>query len=115
MNLLRKIAKPCGILGGVWGILVSLMGLLLMPAATLTAVMLIVTFLVGVLAILGTLFRQRSLRLTFIVLWAGSIIYLTLGILTGPYFYLPAAILLFVAVMGGKKPQGAVGDQPDAQ
>src|ERR1039457_7257913 len=100
MNLIRKIAKPCGILGGIWGIAVSLLGLLLMPAATVTAAILIFIFLLGALSIWGTLFSQRRFRLAVILLWASGIAYLPVGIITGPWIFLPASLLLIIAAIG---------------
>ena len=100
MNILHKIAKPCGILGGIWGILASLLALLLMMYKLETTIILISTGVMGVLGILGIVLSGKRFRLGIVLIWVSAIAILAGGLLSGPYFFLPASILLIIAAIG---------------
>jgi len=129
MSIVRRVALPCGIAGGVWGILAPL--LVLLPIGTRGAVSPITgeqgeeemvsmlemgaaldalpflgfIALMGALGLLAIVLSKRSPRLGKSFLWASAIAMLAgsfLGIFSVGLFFLPASVLLLVAAFGLK-------------
>ena len=127
MKTLKRIAKPCGIVGGVWGLLAPIMVLLPISARSATPPVsggqvktemvsmveagvassalpiLSVIAVMGLLGLLTILVIRRHPHLKTAFLWVSAIVMLIASLLSifsvGSYF-LPASILLFLAAIG---------------
>ncbi len=114
MNVIRKIALPCGIIGGVWGILAPVV----VPVTVLlreteegssligmsSGVLLWLSFvaLMGVLGLLALVLIKRNYKLGKSLLWVSAVAILfasTIDIAIG-LFFLPASILLILSAIG---------------
>ena len=126
---MRRVALPCGIAGGVWGLLAPV--LVLLPIGEQVAVppviggvgeeemvsmveagvagdaLPILSFisLMGVLGLLAIVLSKRRPRLGKLFLWTSAVAMLVvslLGIFSIGLFFLPASALLVVAAIGLK-------------
>jgi len=124
MKTLGRIAKPCGIVGGVWAVLFAVILSLIAPIRMVTApgqyvtntiesiawgtVTIIITMvLLGILGLLGLILSRRIPRTSRIFIWTSSLGMLVLSlalifIFISPsgLILLPAAILLILAAIG---------------
>ncbi|MEE9399954.1 MAG: hypothetical protein V3V23_06775 [Dehalococcoidales bacterium] len=114
MNVIRKIALPCGIIGGVWGILAPVVVpvmVLLMDKEELSLLkgihgtfLLWLSFVVlmGVLGLVALALIKRNYKLGKSLLWVSAVAMLfasSIDIAIG-LFFLPASILLILAAIG---------------
>ena len=126
---MRRVVLPCGIVGGVWGLLAPI--LVLLPITALAAVNPITggvedremvsmveagtaldalpflgfISLMGVLGLLAIVLRKRRPRIGKPFLWTSAVAMLLvslLGIFSLGLFFLPASVLLLVATFGLK-------------
>ena len=130
MNTIRKIAKPCGIVGGVGTMLLSLLVFLFTPAhTTVTAIsrdetgqilssvteksfasgnllLLIftgVTAVMGLLALVSVLALKNKNKLRNVLMWVSVAGIIICGLFSLGLLLLPAAILLILAAVGMKE------------
>ncbi len=141
MNTIRKIAKSCGIIGGVWVILLSLLVFLLTPGYAvvttivrdetgqvlssvmekssvgsgflLLAVFSGVTAVMGILALVSVLALKNKPKLRNALMWVSVAGVIICGLFSLGLLLLPAAILLIVAVIGMRE-TGATPSQEAA-
>ncbi len=114
MGFLRRVALPCGIAGGTWGVLAPIafpVTVLLMGeeeisslSGMVVAVRLWLSFvaLMGALGILAVIWIRRNNKLGKPLLWTSSLAILLasfIDIAIG-LFFLPASVLLAVAAFG---------------
>lgn len=114
MGFLRRVALPCGVAGGTWGVLAPIVfpvTVLLVGEEEISslsgmavAVRLWLSFvsLMGALAILAVIWIRRNNKLGKPLLWTCAIAILLasfVDIAIG-LFFLPAAVLLAVAAFG---------------
>lgn len=114
MGFLRRVALPCGIAGGTWGVLAPILFPVIMlligkeEISSLSgipmAVRLWLSFLalMGALGILAVILIMRNNKLGKPLLWISSLAILLaafVDIAIG-LFFLPAAVLLAVAALG---------------
>ncbi len=117
MSIMRKVALPCGTVGGVWGVLapivfpvvvllvdkeeLSLLGSI--PGKFLLWLGFIV--LMGGLGLLAVVLSKRSHKLGKPLLWASAVAILLVSFvdISIGLFFLPASILLLVAAFGLKR------------
>ena len=128
LSIIRKIAFPCGIIGGVWTVLVSTLIVLFIPGqgeivvkeitegqteeyvtsvvestmnvGDLTLLILAgLTFVMGVLALVAILSLKKRPYLRSALMWLSVSIILVVGLL-GIGILLPAALLLALAAIG---------------
>ncbi len=129
MGIMRRVALPCGIAGGVWGVLapvvvllpiisrveerlvtekqgeVEMVSMLEMGMAGQALPILSFVALMGVLGLLAIGLSKRRPRLGKPFLWTSAVAMLLvslLGIFSLGLFFLPASVLLLVAVIGLK-------------
>lgn len=131
MNVMRKIAKPCGIVGGVWGLLAPI--LVLLPITVRGAVspvtgeqgkrewvsmaeagtagdalpILSFTALMGLLGLLAIVLSKRRLNLGRIFIWVSASAILAISLVSISslgLFFIPASILLILAAIGLREP-----------
>ena len=114
MNALRKIALPCGIAGGSWGILAPIVfpiTVLLIDKEELSSLMGIpggfllwlgFVALMGVLGLLSVVLSKRNYKLGKPLLWVSIIAILLASIvdIAIGLFFLPASILLILSAIG---------------
>ena len=130
MNTLNRIAKPCGIVGGIWAILLAIILSVIAPIRMVTNVItfpdpgqrttetiesiawgtvtiLVIMSLLGILGLVGLILSQRNPRLNHISKWVSSLGMLVLSLALMFFFLspsglilLPAAILLILAAIG---------------
>jgi len=127
---MRRVALPCGIAGGVWGLLAPILVLLpftvrvatppvtggvveeemvsMVEAGTAGDALPVLSFiaLMGVLGLLAIVLSKRSPRLGKPFLWTSAVAMLAaslLGIFSIGLFFLPASVLLLVAAIGLKR------------
>jgi hypothetical protein len=124
MKILRRIAKPCGIAGGVWAVLLAIFLSLIAPIRGVTTpsqyvtntiesvawgiiTILIIMLLLGILGLVGLMLSRRNPRLGRIFLWISSLgtFVLSLALIfifisPSGLLLLPAAILLILAAIG---------------
>ena len=125
MNILRKIALPCGIIGGVWTILLSVFVFLFTPTqlvVTVTAqgeigqlstivseeviasgnlaflILTGFTAMMGILGLVAILSLKRRPQLRYVLMWVSAGAILAASLFLG--VLLPAAILLVLATIG---------------
>jgi len=111
MKTLNRIAKPCGIVGGVWGILAPILMLFSSPPWAFVRIwwylpILSFVILMGVLALVAIVLSKRRLHLGRIFIWVSALAVLVvsfLGLFTWGLFFLPASILLILAAIGIRK------------
>ena len=126
---MRRAALPCGIAGGVWGLLAPVVVLLpiyrvgvtppfpggigeesmvsMVEAGTAGDALPILSFiaLMGALGLLAMVLSKRGLRLERIFVWVSALAMLAVSlvsIFSIGLFFLPAAALLLVAAIGLK-------------
>jgi len=132
MNVIHRIALPCGIVGGIWGLLAPI--LVLLPITVRVAVTIteepgeremvswyemgmageILSFLsfialMGLLGLLAIVLHKRSPYLGRIFIWISALAILgvsLVSIFSLGLFFLPASILLIVSAMGLREPGG---------
>ena len=129
MSIMRRVALPCGIVGGVWGLLAPVVVLLpisgrgavppitggvveeemvsmLEVGAALDALPFLgFISLMGVLGLLAIVLSKRSPRMGKPLLWTSAVAMLMaslFGIFSLGLFFLPASVLLLVAAIGLK-------------
>ena len=129
MSVMRRVALPCGIVGGVWGLLAPILVLLpitaraavspitggvgdremvsMVEAGTALDALPFLGFisLMGVLGLLAIVLRKRRPRIGKPFLWTSAVAMLLvslLGIFSLGLFFLPASVLLLVATFGLK-------------
>ncbi len=129
MKTLKRIAKPCGIVGGVWAVLLAVILSLIAPTRMVTnaitmepgqyttntiesiawgtVTIITIMVLLGILGLLGLMLSRRIPRTSRIFIWISSLGMLVLSlalmfIFISPsgLFLLPAAILLILAAIG---------------
>ncbi len=108
MKTLNRIALPCGIVGGIWGLLAPILVAFLSPAWAFEKIwwypaLLSFVALMGVLALVAIVLSKRSLHLGRIFIWVSALAVLVvsfLGLFTWGLFFLPASILLILAAIG---------------
>ena len=130
MKTLNKIAKPLGIVGGVWSILFAIILSVIAPIRMVTnmitfpdpgqratetiesiawgaVTIIVIMFLLGILGLVGLMLSQRNPRLNHISKWVSSLGMLVLSLVLMFIFLspsglilLPAAILLILAAIG---------------
>ncbi len=114
MNVINKIALPCGIVGGVWGILAPIVlpvVILLIDEEELSLLKGIQgTFLVwlgfiallGVLGLLALVLIKRNYKLGRPLLWVSAVAMLLTSLIDIAIglFFLPASILLILSAIG---------------
>ena len=127
MSAMRKVAVPCGIAGGVWGLLAPLLVLLsiytrgavppvtggvgeqemvsMVEAGTAGDALPILSFisLMGILGLLAIMLSKRKPRLGKPFLWTSAVAMLAVSILSIfsiGLLFLPASALLLVAAFG---------------
>ena len=132
MKTLNRIAKPCGIIGGVWAVLLSILLSLIVPARTVTTTMIegqawgfttsvaesmawgiltIIIFmaLMGLLGLTAVILSKRNPWLSRIFIWISALAILvislvsTFSMVSVGLILLPAAILLILAAIGMRK------------
>ena len=117
MKAIRKIALPCGILGGIWGLLAPILVAFLSPAWAFEKIwwypaLLSFVVLMGVLALVAIVLSKRRLHLGRIFIWVSALAVLVvsfLGLFTWGLFFLPASILLILAAIGVREGTGSPG------
>jgi len=123
MKILNRIARPCGIVGSVWAVLLAIFYSLFFATHFVTATIgrqswgfrtattdtwatlavIILMALMGLLGLLSTILSMRTNRLSRIFIWVSALATLVISLLSG-LLLLPAAILLILAAIGiGKK------------
>lgn len=114
MNALRKIALPCGIAGGSWGILAPIVfpiTVLLIDKEELSSLMGIpigfllwlgFVVLMGVLGLLALVLSKRKYKLGLLLLKVSAVAILLASIMDPAIglFFLPASILLILSAIG---------------
>jgi protein-S-isoprenylcysteine O-methyltransferase Ste14 len=132
MNTIRKIAKPCGIVGAIWSTLFAILLSIITPTSMVTKVITLdagqfitsetakidwgmvitiaIMLLLGVMGLVTMILARRIPRTSRIFIWISSLGTLLLSlalmlILTVPagLLLLPAAILLILAAVGMKE------------
>ena len=133
MNVIRRIALPCGIVGGIWGLLAPILVLLpitvrgavspvtgeqgkrewvsMVEAGTAGDALPILSFtaLMGLLGLLAIVLHKRRPYLGRIFIWVSALAILVVSlasIFSLGLFFLPASILLIVSAMGLREPGG---------
>jgi len=129
MNIMHRVALPCGIVGGVWGILAPIVVLLpitvrvavspitggaeekemvsMVEAGVAGDALPILSFiaLMGILGLLAIVLSKRRPRIGKPFLWTSAVAMLAvslLSIFSLGLFFLPASVLLLVAAFGLK-------------
>jgi hypothetical protein len=129
MGTVGKVAVPCGIVGGVWGLLAPLLVLLpidvgsavppvgggageqgmasMVEAGVAVDALPVLSFisLLGILGLLAIVLRRRKPRLGRVFIWVSAVAMLALSILSIlsiGLLFLPASALLLVAAFGLK-------------
>ena len=128
MSIMRRVAFPCGIAGGVWGLLAPVLALLpigvrstvppnggageeemvslLEIGAALDALPFLgFISLMGVLGLLAIVLSKRRPRIGKPFLWTSAVVMLLvslLGIFSVGLFFLPSSLLLLVAAISLK-------------
>ena len=132
MKILSRTAKPCGIAGGVWSVLLAIFYSLLLPTHAvimttttgqssiittavsefwdwLTIALIIFMALMGLLGLLAMILAKRSYQLSRILIWISAIAMLVLSLgsaitmVSRGILLLPAAILLILAAISMSK------------
>ncbi len=133
MNVIRRIALPCGIAGGIWGLLAPILALLpitvrcavspvtgeqgkrewvsMVEAGTAGDALPILSFtaLMGLLGLLAIVLHKRRPYLGRIFIWVSALAILgvsLVSIFSLGLFFLPASILLIVSAIGLREPGG---------
>ena len=117
MNIIRKIALPLGIAGGIWGLLAPILVAFLSPAWAFEKIwwypaLLSFVVLMGVLALVAIVLSKRRLHLGRIFIWVSALAVLVvsfLGLFTWGLFFLPVSILLVLAAIGVRESTGSPG------
>ena len=127
MNVIRRIAVPCGIVGGIWGLLAPILVLLPITAQRVTPpftgeqgesemvsmveagvagdALPILSFiaLMGLLGLLAIVLARRRHQLGRIFIWVSAsamLVVSLLSIFSIGLVFVPASILLMLAAMG---------------
>jgi glucan phosphoethanolaminetransferase (alkaline phosphatase superfamily) len=137
MKTLSRIAKPCGIAGGVWGVLLAIIYSLFLPTHTVITTtntgqssiititsseswdwvilaFIILTALMGILGLLAVILRMRNPGLGQLFIWISALAMLVLSLgnaitmVRVGIILLPTAILLILAAIGMGKKEEAV-------
>ena len=111
MSIVRRVALPCGILGGAWGLLAPVVVIVLANGASM-ALYAFLSFIVlmGALGLLSVVLSKRSHKLWKPLLWASAVAILLVSLIDIALglIFLPASVLLLVAAIGLKKGQSGV-------
>jgi len=116
MKTLRRIAKPCGIAGGIWSILLAIILSLIAPIrmamapgqyvtntiesiAWGTVTIIVIMFLLGILGLAGLMLSRRNPRLNHISKWVSSLGMLVLSLALMFIFLSPSGLILFPAAI----------------
>jgi len=122
MKILRRIAKPCGIAGGVWAILFAIVLSVIAPIRMVTNVItfpdpgqratetiesiawgtvtiIVIMLFLGILGFVGLMLSQRNPRLNRIFKWVSSLGMLVLSLALMFFFLSPAGLVLFPAAI----------------
>ena len=127
MGVIHKISLPCGIVGGIWGLLAPILVVLpitmrgasspvtgeqgkqemvsMVEAGTAGDALPILSFiaLMGLLGLLAIVLSRRRLHLGRIFIWVSALAILAISlvsIFSLGLFFLPASILLILAAVG---------------
>ena len=133
VNVIRRIALPCGIVGGIWGLLAPILVLLpitvrgvtppftgeqgesemvsMVEAGVAGDALPILSFiaLMGLLGLLAIVLHKRSPYLGRIFIWISALAILgvsLVSIFSLGLFFLPASISLIVSAIGLREPGG---------
>ena len=136
MNVIRRIALPCGTVGGIWGLLAPILVLLpiavrgevspatgeqgergesemvsMVEAGVAGDALPILSFiaLMGLLGLLAIVLHKRRPYLGRIFIWVSALAILVVSlasIFSLGLFFLPASILLIVSAIGMREPGG---------
>jgi glucan phosphoethanolaminetransferase (alkaline phosphatase superfamily) len=116
MKILRRIARPCGIAGGIWAILFAIFLSLIAPIRGVTApaqhatntiesvawgtvAIIVIMFLLGILELVGLMLSRRNPRLNRIFKWVSSLGMLVLSLALMFFFLSPSGLILFPAAI----------------
>ncbi len=132
METLKRIAKPCGIAGGIWAILLAIILSVIAPICMITnaitmapgqyvtntiesiawgtVTIIIIMLLLGILGLLSLMLSRRNPQLSRIFIWISGLGMLVLSLALMFVFLslsglvlLPAAILLILAAIGTRE------------
>lgn len=133
MNVIRRIAVPCGVVGGIWGLLAPILVLVpitarritppftgeqggsemvsMVEAGTAGDALPILSFiaLMGLLGLLAIVLHKRRPYLGRIFIWVSAsamFVVSLVSIFSLGLFFLPPSILLILAAMGLREPGG---------
>ena len=117
MKTLNRIALPCGIAGGVWGLLAPIFMVFISPSWAFGKIwwylpLLVFTSLMGILALVSLMLSRRRLNLGRMLIWVSTLAIIVisfLGLFTWGLFFLPASILLILSAIGMGKGTGSPG------
>jgi hypothetical protein len=137
MKTINRVAKPCGIVGGIWAVLLSIILTLIFPARTFTQkiiegqswtfrtsvaeswawgvlTIIILMALMGLLGLLAVILTRRIYQLSRIFIWVSALATLLISLVSMVtmasvgIILLPATILLILAAIGMGKKEEAV-------
>ncbi len=107
MNIIRKIALPLGLAGGIWVLLAIVFIAFISPAWAYEIwwypPLLGFTALMGVLALVALVLSKRRLHLGRMLIWVSALAIIVVsffGLFTWGVFFLSASILLILAAIG---------------
>ena len=115
MSIMRRVALPSGIVGGVWGVLAPILVLLPIRGRSLLEMGGIIgevlpwlgfIAVMGVLGLVGLMLHTRNHKLGKSFLWMSAIAMLLVSLFTlfgVGLFFIPASALLLVAAIGLKR------------
>ena len=116
MKILKRIARPCEIAGGVWAILLAIVLSLIAPIRVVTApsqhvtntiesvawgtvAIIVIILVLGILGLVGLMLSQRNPRLNRIFKWVSSLGMLVLSLALMFFFLSPSGLILFPAAI----------------
>ena len=102
MSIMRRVALPCGIAGGIWGLLAPI--LVLLPVGDALPFLGFIS-LMGLLGLLAIVLHKKKSRLGRVFIWISASAMLAvslLGIFSLGLYFLPTSALLLVAAFGLK-------------
>ncbi len=121
MKTLNRIAKPCGVIGSVWAVLLAIILSLIAPTRMVTnaitmepdqyvtntiesiawgtVIIIIIMVLLGILGLLGLILSKRIPRTSRIFIWISSLGILVLSLALMFIFLSPSGLMLFPAAI----------------
>ena len=131
MKIFQIVAKPCGIIGSSWGIVLSILLIFFTSAKTVTSsvvmnaegniisktleispikplvLVVIASGLIGIMGLIAMFMIQKNIKMGIIFIWTSAILLLLVNLLslsTSILFFAPAILLLTAAAIGFLKP-----------